>query len=67
MESKYYIKDVVTWLYLDWYCADVYFTNIAEVSNCRYDTIEHAEAELLRNWEEFLWEKYLTIEKIIIN
>ncbi len=54
METKYLIKDMDTNRYLDWYCADVYFTELDEVSNCKYDTYENAKKELLQN-KDYIW------------
>lgn len=65
MQEKYVIKDVNTWLYFDWYCADVYFTCLAQVSNCLYNSYEEA-FETVDKYKSEISTRYIKIEKIII-
>jgi hypothetical protein len=46
MEQKYFIRNIMTSEYLDWYGANVYLTSLKDVSNCLYDTEIEAYDEL---------------------
>ena len=66
MEIRYFIKNLETWLYFDYYRADNFEAPLKDITNCIFKTEEEAMKYIEEKQDDFS-QKYITIEKIILN
>lgn len=63
MKEKYYIKNIKSWKYLDWYMANTFeLDDLWDVANMKYSSLKEAEWWLLR--EDVEW--FFKIVKVYI-